>query len=174
MKNSLFEMDRQRYPISYRGGVLRFLYFFRKAQATDKQILKKIYRKFSKHYRDVHGLEIPDELKVGGGFYIGHPYGITINPETIIGENVNIHKGVTLGQENRGRRQGAPVIGNCVWIGINCTIVGAVAIGEDVLIAPNSFVNCDIPPHSIVYGNPCVIKHCENATDSYINRMAEK
>ena len=47
---------------------------------------------------------------------------------------------------------------------------GGVKIGEDVLIAPNTYINCDIPDHSIVFGNPCMIKHNENATDGYINR----
>ena len=62
--------------------------------------------------------------------YIGHPYNITINSEVVIGENVNIHKGVTIGQENRGKRKGCPVIGNKVWIGVNATIVGAVMVLE--------------------------------------------
>lgn len=69
-----------------------------------------------------------------------------------------------------GGRRGAPVIGNEVWIGINAVIVGKVTIGDDVLIAPNSYVNCDVPSHSIVFGNPCIIKHRENATEGYINR----
>lgn len=47
--------------------------------------------------------------------------------------------------------------------------MGKIVIGDDVLIAPNTYVNCDIPSHSIVFGNPCIIKHCENATDGYIN-----
>ena len=74
-----------------------------------------------------------------------------------------------IGQENRGKRNGAPKLGNKVWVGINAVIVGNIFIGDDVLIAPNSYVNCDVPPHSIVYGNPCVIKHRENATEGYIN-----
>ena len=44
-----------------------------------------------------------------------------------------------------------------------------IKIGDDVLIAPNSYVNCDIPSHSIVFGNPCVIKHRDNATEDYVN-----
>lgn len=69
-----------------------------------------------------------------------------------------------------GGRQGTPVIGNEVWIGINAAIVGKVTIGDDVLIATNSYVNCDVPSYSIVFGNPCIIKHRENATEGYINR----
>lgn len=64
------------------------------------------------------------------------------------------------------------MLGNEVWIGINSTIVGNVKIGNDVMIAPNTFINCDIPSHSIVFGNPCIIKtkpDC-NVTDGYINR----
>ena len=69
-----------------------------------------------------------------------------------------------------GGRRGAPVIGNEVRIGINAAIVGNITIGDDALIAPNSYVNCDVPSHSIVFGNPCIIKHRENATEGYINR----
>ena len=101
--------------------------------------------------------------------YLGHAYNITINGSATLGENVNLHKGVTIGQENRGNRKGAPTIGDDVWIGINATIVGNITIGNDVLIAPNTYVNCDVPNHSIVFGNPCVIKHRDNATEDYVN-----
>lgn len=60
-------------------------------------------------------------------------------------------------------------MGNQFFLGINSTVVGNIHIGNDVLIAPNSFVNFDVPDHSIVIGNPGVIHHKENATGSYIN-----
>lgn len=100
--------------------------------------------------------------------YFGHAYSITINPMAVIGKNCNLHKGVTIGQESRGVRKGVPTIGDKVWIGVNSTIVGKITIGNDVLIAPNSFVNQDIPSHSIVLGNPCIIKHKDNAVEDYI------
>lgn len=171
--NKIYEMDKVRYPQSTLGGILRYLKYFKKAQSTENIFLKKLYRKLTVHFRTAHGLEIPDDLVVGGGFYIGHPYGITVNPGAVLGENINIHKGVTIGQENRGSRKGTPVIGNLVWIGVNASVVGAIHIGNDVLIAPNSYVNCDVPDHSVVFGNPCVIKHKDNATEGYINRIAE-
>lgn len=123
-------------------------------------------KKMQAHY----GLEIPGQATIGEGFYIGHAYGITVNPDAVIGRNCNIHKGVTIGQENRGKRKGAPVLGDCVWLGVNPTVVGAVTIGDDVLIAPNSFVNCDVPSHSIVIGNPCRIIPRDNATEGYVNK----
>ena len=82
-----------------------------------------------------------------------------------------MHKGIVIGQQNRGKLKGTPIIGERVWIGINAAIVGNVKIGDDVLIAPNSFVNCDIPSHSVVFGNPCIIKSRENATKDYINNL---
>lgn len=80
---------------------------------------------------------------------------------------------MVIGQTNRGKHKGTPIIGNEVWIGINSVIVGGITIGDNVLIAPNSFVNCDIPSNSIVFGNPCIIKHRDNATEGYINRKIE-
>lgn len=135
-------------------------------------ILYILYRILFRKYKLKNHIEISRKCEIGKGLYIGHPYGITINPATKIGCNCNIHKGVTIGQENRGKREGTPVIGNEVWIGINSTIVGNITIGDDVLIAANTFVNCDIPSHSIVFGNPCIIKtkpDC-NVTEGYINR----
>lgn len=131
-----------------------------------------LYRILFRKYKLKNHIEISRKCEIGKGLYIGHPYGITINPAAKIGCNCNIHKGVTIGQENRGKREGTPVIGNEVWIGINSTIVGNITIGDDVLIAANTFVNCDIPSHSIVFGNPCIIKtkpDC-NVTEGYINR----
>ena len=104
---------------------------------------------------------------IGKYLYLGHPYGITVNPDAVLGNCVSLHKGVTIGQENRGKREGCPVLGNCVWVGVNATIVGKINIGDDVLIAPNAYVNCDVPSHSIVIGNPCHIIPREYATRGY-------
>ena len=116
-------------------------------------------------------MEITANNQIGGGIYIGHAYNITINSRAKIGCNCNIHKGAVIGQANRGKRKGYPTIGDRVYIGINSVIVGKITIGDDVLIAPNSFVNVDIPSHSVVFGNPCVIKHRDWATEGYVNNM---
>ena len=60
-----------------------------------------------------------------------------------------------------------------MWVGVNATIVGGITVGDDVLIAPGAYVNCNVPSHSIVLGNPCRIFSRENATDSYINRRVQ-
>lgn len=163
---NILELDKQRYS---GGGVPRFLKFYRKAQISKNPFLRKIYKKLFEISTKKKGIEFSVDNEIGYGFYVGHTYGITINAKAIIGNNVNIHKGVTIGQENRGKRKGTPCIGNNVWIGVNATIVGNVVIGNDVLIAPNTYINCDIPDHSIVFGNPCIVKHADDATKDYIN-----
>lgn len=152
-----------------RGGAFpAYQYFFRKVSSVPRPI-KWFYKILLKVTSSFYHVEIYSSTQIGPGLYIGHPYGITINPQAVLGKNVNIHKGVTIGQENRGSRKGAPTIGDDVWIGVNSTIVGKIVIGNDVLIAPNSYVNRDIPSHSVVFGNPCVVKFRENATEGYIN-----
>lgn len=163
--NELLELDRKRYI----GKMPRFQKLYRIIQKTKCYPLKFYYKVLFKIAKDKKHIELSHKVQIGPGLYIGHPYGITINEKAVIGKNVNIHKGVTIGQENRGKRKGAPIIGDNVWIGINSTIVGAIHIGNDVLIAPNSYVNRNVPNHSIVIGSPCMIKSCDNATEGYIN-----
>ncbi len=163
--NNALAKDQVRYA---GGGVPRVQKYFRKCQ-TAKGIARLFYRFLHRYYSRKSHVEIFPKCSIGEGLYLGHPYCITINPEAVIGKNCNIHKGATIGMENRGVRKGAPTIGNCVWIGTNATIVGKITIGDDVLIAPNAYVNCDVPSHSVVFGNPCVIKHREDATQDYIN-----
>ena len=164
-----FDADMVRYGGKPSRYLRVFHKFFRKTQTTKNKILSFYYRFRLKQIESKNGLEIPRTVRFGKGLFLCHPYNITINPEVVFGENINIHKGVTIGQENRGKRKGVPTIGNCVWIGINACIVGNVVIGNDVLIAPNSYVNCDVPSHSVVFGNPCIIKPKQNATEGYLS-----
>lgn len=171
--NDLYRADIQRCKLKW-GGYLRVWYYlFRKSQTSKISFLRLMYRALYRFHTIRRGIEISSQTKIGKGLYLGHAYNITINADTIIGVNCNIHKGVVIGQVNRGKNKGTPVIGNRVWIGINAAIVGKITIGDDVLIAPNSYVNCDVPSHSIVFGNPCIIKHRDHATEGYINNITQ-
>ena len=164
-----YEADCRRYGEYISRKEKFFAKVFRKARFCKCKPIKFWYRWLLYKYCDRRGMKISWRTQIGKGFYVGHPYGITINEGAIIGENVNIHKGATIGQQNRGAKKGTPTIGDCVWIGINAVIVGKVTIGNDVLIAPNAYVNFDVPDHSIVLGNPAKIVSRENATEGYIN-----
>lgn len=69
MSNLNYDLDKRRYPARQKRGVLRFLYYLRKAQSTNNRIMKKIYRSAMKPYQKKYGLEISDELNVGGIVY---------------------------------------------------------------------------------------------------------
>lgn len=168
----IFDADMVRYNKGESCYIKKFHYYLRKAQCCQNKLLRLYYCLRFNTIRNKRGIEISCKTKIGKGLYLGHVYNITINPAVVIGENCNIHKGVTIGQENRGIRKGVPTIGNEVWIGMNATVVGSITIGDDVLIAPNSFVNQDVPSHSVVIGNPCIIKSKRNATEDYINHKA--
>lgn len=165
----LYRSDLSRYENGGGRYIKRLHFYFRKSQTCSNLLLKYWYRFIFSKLKEKRGIEISRKTNIGKGLYLGHAYNITINPDAVIGSNCNIHKGVTIGQENRGLRKGTPKIGNEVWIGINAAVVGNITVGNDVLIAPNTYVNCDIPDHSVVFGNPCIIKHRDHATEGYIN-----
>lgn len=149
---------------------LHYLYIFRKAQKHQKKSVSGMFWKFVlRHYQIKYGFQIYPETQIGEGLYLGHWGALVINPKAKIGKNCNIAQGVTIGQQNRGKNEGYPVIGDEVWIGPNAVIVGSVNIGNNVLIAPNAYVNFDVPENSMVMGNPGKIYPAENATQGYIN-----
>ena len=118
-------------------------------------------------------------IEIGNNFYANYNLTILDCAKVKIGDNVLIAPNVSLftaghpihhEPRNQEYEYALPImIGNNVWIGVNATIVGNVVIGNDVLIAPNTYINCDIPDHSIVFGNPCIVKHADDATKDYIN-----
>jgi serine O-acetyltransferase len=153
----------------------RYMYIWRKISHTHKYSLKRlIFKILLQRYTYKYGFQIPSATQIGEGFYIGHFGTIVINANAKIGCNCNIAHGVTIGKANRGRLKGFPTIGNKVWIGTGSVIVGNIHIGSNVLIAPNSYVNIDIPDDSIVIGNPAKIIPKENPCAGYLNFMYDE
>lgn len=147
---------------------LRFIFIFRKCQES-KRLFYFFWRILLQHYQIKYGYQIYPKTQIGAGLYLGHWGALVINPLAKIGKNCNIAQGVTIGQQNRGKKAGYPTIGNEVWIGTNAVIVGDIHIGNNVLIAPNSYVNFDVPDNSIVIGNPAQVISNDEATKDYIN-----
>lgn len=147
-----------------------YMYLFRKATGYKKYSPGWFFYSFLlRRYGYKYGFQIPAFTEIGEGFYIGHYGAVVINGKARIGNNCTIGPGITIGQANRGKLKGYPIIGDNVWIGTNAVIVGNVTIGSNVLIAPNAFVNVDIPGGSMVIGNPCQIIAKENPCEDYIN-----
>lgn len=131
-------------------------------------ILKFIWLKhLKKRLFNRYGLEI-DSPNIGAHFIMGHPLNITVNSRAIIGNDCVVFKNVTIGSVRSGERKGCPVLGDRVVVGCGAFVCGGIKIGNDVLIAANSFVDFDVPDHSLVIGNPGVIHHKEHATKDYM------
>ena len=122
------------------------------------------------HYSCKYGIAIPYYTDIGSGFYIGHFSCIVVNGNSKIGNNCNISQGVTIGQSNRGKNKGVPVLGDNIYIGPGAKIVGRVKIGNDVAIGANCVVTADIPDRGVVVGIPGRIISYDGS-EGYINRV---
>lgn len=103
------------------------------------------------------GIDLPCEVQIGRRLVIEHFGGIIISGDTVLGDDVVIRNGVTIGLK-RTHQPGAPVIGHRVDIGTGAKILGAITIGDDVVIGANAVVLQDIPANSLAVGVPAVIK----------------
>lgn len=124
------------------------------------------------HYKYKYGISIPFITNIGKGFYIGHFGCVVVNPETVIGSNVNISQGVTIGAANRGDNAGVATIGDGVYIAPGVKIIGAIHIGNNVAIGANAVVTHDVPDNAVVAGVPARIISM-NGAEGYVNRKYE-
>lgn len=83
-----------------------------------------------------------------------HPYMVVINEHTVIGENCTFYHNVTIGSRQFGMVSGAPVIGDEVVIYPGACIIGKITIGSRAIIGAGSIVVKDVPPNTVVAGNP--------------------
>ncbi len=154
----------------------RYLFWMRVCCYLQKSVFYKpllILSVFWLHHLSYKsGIQIPHQTTIGKGFYIGHYGTIVVNVRSQIGKNVNISPGVNIGQANRGKHKGYPVIGDEVYIGPGAKIVGAVHIGKNVAIGANAVVTRDVPDNACVGGIPAIILSYQGA-DGYVNRKVD-
>lgn len=100
------------------------------------------------------GIQITRETRVGPGLRLPHFGAILIHEAAVIGANVTILHGVTIGTRDHG---GAPIIEDDVEIGCGAVILGPVRIGQGAKVGANATVVADVPPGCTVVGTPGVI-----------------
>jgi len=100
------------------------------------------------------GVEIHPAATIGGGLFIDHGMGVVIGETSIIGDNVTLFQGVTLGGTGKERGKRHPTLGNNIVVGAGAKILGNVRIGDNVQIGANAVVVKDVPPNSTVVGVP--------------------
>jgi serine O-acetyltransferase len=150
----------------------RYTYFLRKSSFYSKQNSKIKYyffHFFLKRLNKKFWSDIPHTCKIGKGLFIGHIGRVRFNPNVELGCNVNIGPGVTIAPTYRGKNKGVPKIGNDVWIGTDAFIAGGIQIGNNVLIAPKSYVNFNVPDNAVVLGNPGKIVSYQG-TEGYVRQ----
>lgn len=115
----------------------------------------KVYGLLKLFILNVTKVWIPPQVRIGEDFHIIHAEGsLSIHPDTIIGDRCGVMHNVTIGTN---MRNGAPVIGNDVFIGVNSTVLGAITVGDRVRIAANTAVSTNVPSDSVVVGSPAKI-----------------
>ncbi|OPY34626.1 MAG: serine acetyltransferase [Methanomassiliicoccales archaeon PtaU1.Bin124] len=104
--------------------------------------------------RVLTGADIHPGATIGKGFFIDHATGVVIGETTIIGDNVSLWQGVTLGGVSASKGKRHPTIQNNVTVGAHAVVLGNIVIGENVKIGAGSVVVKDVPPNSTVVGVP--------------------
>ncbi|MBQ2745029.1 MAG: serine O-acetyltransferase [Lachnospiraceae bacterium] len=127
------------------------------------------YRKAHKHYVKGHffraryisqkaarktGIEIHPGAHIGTGLFIDHGHGVVIGETTIIGNNVTLYQGVTLGGTGKETGKRHPTIEDNVMISAGAKVLGSFTIGENSKIGAGSVVLDEVPPNSTVVGVP--------------------
>lgn len=100
------------------------------------------------------GIEIHPGARIGKGFFIDHGNGVIIGETTIIGDNVTLYQGVTLGGTGKEHGKRHPTIGNNVMISAGAKVLGSFTIGDNSKIGAGSVVLSEVPPNSTVVGVP--------------------
>ena len=100
------------------------------------------------------GIEIHPGAVIGKGFFIDHGSGVIIGETTIIGDNVTLYQGVTLGGTGKETGKRHPTIGDNVMISAGAKIIGSFTVGENSKIGAGSVVLKEVPPNCTVVGVP--------------------
>lgn len=100
------------------------------------------------------GIEIHPGAKIGNGFFIDHGNGVIIGETTIVGDNVTLYQGVTLGGTGKEQGKRHPTVGNNVMISAGAKVLGSFTIGDNSKIGAGSVVLEEVPPNSTVVGVP--------------------
>ena len=110
------------------------------------------------------GIEIHPGAQIGKGFFIDHGNGVIIGETTIIGDNVTMYQGVTLGGTGKEHGKRHPTIGNNVMISAGAKVLGSFTIGDNSKIGAGSVVLSEVPPGSTVVGVPGRVVKRNNAS----------
>jgi serine O-acetyltransferase len=122
--------------------------------SRDLRLLPRVLSQITRFWT---GIEIHPEAQVGRRLFIDHGIGVVIGQTAIIGDDVTLYQGVTLGGTGKGTGKRHPTLRDGVFVGNNANILGDITIGERSRVGAGSVVLRDVPPDSTVVGVPAHI-----------------
>lgn len=146
--NSVWEV------FTYSG--FRIMFYYKVAHYL---YLKKFYflaRLISEIGKRKTGIEIHPGASIGKNLFIDHGYSVVIGETAIIGDNVTLFHGVTLGGTGKEKGKRHPTIEDNVFIGSGAKILGNIVIGKNSKIGANAVILKNVPENSTVVGIPGV------------------
>ncbi len=138
--------------LTYPG--LHALWIYRGAHWLWVHRLKFLARVASSCAHLLTGVDIHPAAVIGERAVIDHATGVVIGETAVVGDDVTIYQGVTLGGTSLAHEKRHPTIGNRVTIGAGAKILGDITIGDDSRIGANSVVTHSVPENSVVVGIP--------------------
>ena len=102
-------------------------------------------------------IEIHPGAKIGKRVFIDHGVGVVIGETAVIGDDVTIYQGVTLGGTGGEKGKRHPTVGNGVVIGADAIVLGNIKVGDNARIGAGAVVTKSVPANSTVVGNPARI-----------------
>ncbi len=118
------------------------------------KLLARVLSQFTRFWT---GIEIHPGATIGRGLFIDHGIGVVVGETAIIGDNVTMYQGVTLGGTGKDKGKRHPTLRDGVFVGNNANILGNITIGEHSRVGAGSVVLRDVPPDSTVVGVPAHI-----------------
>ncbi|MDQ3695871.1 MAG: serine O-acetyltransferase [Chloroflexota bacterium] len=116
---------------------------------------RRLLARFVSHLaRGWTGIEIHPGATIGRGLFIDHGMGVVIGETTIIGDDVTLYQGVTLGGTGKQRGKRHPTVENQAVVGVGSSVLGAVTIGTGARVGAGAVVLRDVPPHTTAVGVP--------------------
>lgn len=100
------------------------------------------------------GIEIHPGATIGKGLFIDHGHGVVIGETAIVGDNVTLYQGVTLGGTGKEQGKRHPTIEDNVMISAGAKVLGSFTVGKNSKIGAGSVVLSEVPPNSTVVGVP--------------------
>ncbi len=108
----------------------------------------------SQQIRFFTGIEIHPGATIGERFFIDHGMGVVIGETTIIGDDVTLYQGVTLGGTGNETGKRHPTLQDCVVVGVGAAVLGDITIGRGSRVGGGAVVVNDVPPNCTVVGIP--------------------